>query len=75
MTFSITRERIGTQLGKLVYDKLINILKDDNFILSVFFDIQGDERKKDLLNWLEKNPNATDEDVLDYIDEKYNSDL
>lgn len=75
MTFSITRERIGTELGKLVYDKLINILKEDNFILSVFFDIPGDERKKDLLNWLEKNPNATDEDVLDYIDEKYNSDL
>lgn len=72
MTFSITRDRIGTKLGKLVYDKLIKILKDDEFILSVFVDIKGDERKQDLLNWLDNNPNATDDDVLDYIDEKYN---
>lgn len=47
MTFSITKERIGTELGKQLYDKLIDILKDDNFIISVFFDVQGDERKRE----------------------------
>lgn len=72
MTFSITRNRIGTELGKLVYDKLIKISKEDNFILYVFYDIQGDERKKDLLNWLDKNPLADADDVLDYLDDKYN---
>lgn len=72
MTFSITRERIGTELGKLVYDRLINILKDDNFILYVFYDLAGDERKKDLLNWLDKHKTADADDVLDYLDEKYN---
>lgn len=72
MTFSITKDRIGTELGKKLYDKLIEIMKDDNFILSVFFDVQGNERKKDLLNWLELHPKATADDVEDYIDEKYN---
>ena len=72
MTLSITRERIGTELGKLVYDRLINILKDDNFILYVFYDIPGDERKKDLLSWLDKHKSADADDILDYLDEKYN---
>ena len=72
MTLSITRDRIGTDLGKLIYDRLIKIKKEDNFILYVFYDIQGDERKQDLLNWLDKNPNAEADDVLDYLDDKYN---
>ena len=72
MTLSITRERIGTDLGKLIYDRLIKIKKEDNFILYVFYDIQGNERKQDLLNWLDENPNADADDVLDYLDDKYN---
>ncbi len=72
MTFSITKERIGTPLGKQLYDKLIEILKDDNFIISVFYDVQGDERKKDLLKWLENNKSASADDILDYLDDKYN---
>ena len=75
MTYTIKRDKFKTEYGKKIYDKLVAISNDNNFLISVLFDIQGDERKKDLLNWLEKNPNATDEDVLDYIDEKYNSDL
>ena len=71
MTFSITRERIGTTLGKLVYDKLIEVLKDDNFIISVFSEIKGDARKQDLLNWLDENKTCSADDILDYLEDKY----
>lgn len=72
MTYTIDRNKFKTELGKLTYDKLLKISDDTEFLLSVFFDIQGDARKQDLLDWLDENPKATNDDILDYLDEKYN---
>lgn len=68
MTYTINREKFKTELGKITYDKLLSISNDTNFLISVLIDVQGDERKKDLLNWLKNNPKATDDDVLEYIE-------
>jgi hypothetical protein len=72
MTYTINRDKFKTEIGKQTYDRLLKISKDTEFLLAVLIDIQGDERKQDLLNWLDNNLNATDDDVLDYLDEKYN---
>ncbi len=74
MTYTINREKFKTELGKITYDKLLSISNDTNFLISVLIDVQGDERKKDLLNWLKNNPKATDDDVLEYIEKKYYKD-
>ncbi len=72
MAYTIDRNKFKTELGKLTYDRLLKISDDTEFLLSVLIDIRGDERKQDLLDWLDKNPKATEDDILDYIDEKYN---
>lgn len=46
MTHIVKRENFKTEIGKILYDKLIEIYDNDNFILSAFYDIQEDERKK-----------------------------
>lgn len=69
--FTINREKFKTELGKITYDKLLSISKDTNFLISVLIDVKGDEKKRDLLEWLEIHPNATDEDVENYIYDKY----
>lgn len=72
MTYTINREKFKTEKGKILYDKLLEISEDTNFLVSVLIDVQGDERKTDLLNWLANNKSADADDVLDYVDDKYN---
>lgn len=72
MSFLIDRTKFKTELGKKTYDKLVSISNDTNFLISILYEVKGDERKKDLLDWLEQNPDATADDVENYVDEKYN---
>lgn len=73
MTYIIDRNKFQTELGKITYDELIKISDDSNFLISILIAVKGDERKKDLLDWLEKHPNVIDEDVENYVNEKYYS--
>lgn len=72
MSFIIDREKFKTELGRIIYDKLRSISQDQNFLISVLYEIKGDERKKDLVDWLDKNPNATADEIEEYVEEKYN---
>lgn len=72
MSFIIDREKFKTELGRIIYDKLVSISNDQNFLISVLYEIKGDERKKDLLDWLDKNPKATADEIVYYVEEKYN---
>ena len=63
MTYLINRE------------KLIKISDDTNFILGVLVDVQGDERKKEFIEYLDKNNINDADEILDYLDEKYYSEI
>ena len=71
----INREKFKTELGKQLYDRLIKISDDTNFILSVLVDVQGDERKKEFIEYLDKNDINDADEILDYLDEKYYSEI
>ena len=75
MTYLINREKFKTELGKQLYDRLIKISDDTNFILSVLVDVQGDERKKEFIEYLDKNDINDADEILDYLDEKYYSEI
>lgn len=71
MTCSIDRNRFKTELGKQVFDRLVSIYPNDDFIYSVLSDIMGDERKINFIKYLdETNVNDPDE-ILDYLDDLY----
>jgi hypothetical protein len=71
MTCTIDRNRFKTELGKQVFDRLVKIKADDNFIYGILCEIMGDEKKKEFLNYLDKTK-ETDPDVIeDYINSHY----
>lgn len=67
MTYIIKREKFKTELGRQVYDKLVNILDDDNFIVGVLCEIIGDEKKKEFLEYLEKNHETDPDKIEEYV--------
>lgn len=71
MTYIVKREKFKTDLGRQLYDRLVNILDDDDFILAVLVETQGDEKKKEFLNMLDKTGMNTADEILDYLDNIY----
>jgi len=71
MTCIIKREKFKTELGRNLYDRLVNILDDDDFILAVLVETQGDKKKKEFLELLDKNKWETADEILNYLDNIY----
>ena len=67
----IKRDKFKTEMGRKLYDKLVSILDDDDFILAVLVETQGDEKKKEFLNMLDKTGMNTPDEILDYLDNIY----
>lgn len=72
MTYIVNREKFKTDLGRKLYDRLVSILDDDDFILAVLVETQGDEKKKAFLDMLDKTGMNTADEILDYLDNIYN---
>ena len=72
MTYIVNREKFKTELGRQLYDRLVSILDDDDFILAVLVETQGDEKKKAFLDMLDKTGMNTADEILDYLDNIYN---
>ena len=71
MTYMIKRDKFKTEMGRRLYDKLVSILDDDDFILAVLVETQGDKKKKEFLEMLEKTGMNTADEILDYLDDIY----
>lgn len=71
MTYIVKREKFKTDLGRQLYDRLVNILDDDDFILAVLVETQGDKKKKEFLELLDKTGMNTADEILDYLDNIY----
>ena len=71
MTCIIKREKFKTELGRNLYDRLVNILDDDDFILAVLVETQGDKKKIEFLELLDKNKWETADEILNYLDNIY----
>lgn len=71
MTYIVKREKFKTDLGRKLYDRLVNILDDDDFILAVLVETQGDKKKKEFLDMLDKTDINTADEILDYLDNIY----
>ena len=67
----IKRDKFKTEMGRRLYDKLVSILDDDDFILAVLVETQGDKKKKEFLEMLEKTGMNTADEILDYLDDIY----
>jgi hypothetical protein len=67
----IKRDKFKTEMGRKLYDKLVSILDDDDFILAVLVETQGDKKKKEFLEMLEKTGMNTADEILDYLDDIY----
>ena len=71
MTCIVKREKFQTELGRKLYDRLVNISDDDDFILAVLVVTQGDEKKKEFLKMLDDTGMDTADEIMDYIDSLY----
>ena len=71
MTCSIDRNRFKTELGKKVFDKLVAIYPDDNFIYGILCEIMGDEKKQEFLNYLERTKESNPDIIEDYVNSHY----
>lgn len=71
MTCSIDRNRFKTELGKKVFDKLVEINPDDNFIYGVLCEIIGDDKKREFLKYLERTKETNPDIIEDYVNSHY----
>ena len=71
MTCSIDRNRFKTELGKKVFDKLVEINPDDNFIYNILCEIMGDDKKREFLNYLERTKETNPDVIEDYVNSHY----
>lgn len=69
MTCIVKREKFKTELGRKLYDRLVDIFDDDDFILAVLVETQGDKKKQDFLDMLDKTGMNNADEILDYLDE------
>ena len=61
----ISRDKVKTELGKQLYDRLQAIWDDEEWLLGMFLDLRGDDRKKKFIKYLDEG--ETDTDRLTYI--------
>ena len=57
MTIIVYKEKMATELGKYLYDQLVKISDNNDFLLGVLLLVKGDERKKKLLKIMSENKN------------------
>ena len=71
MTCTIDRNKFKTELGKEVFDRLVKIYPDDNFIYGVLCEVMGDEKKKEFLKYLDKTGETNPDIIEDYVNARY----
>jgi hypothetical protein len=68
MNTTIKREKFKTETGKKLFDMLLKIKDDDNFLKGVLCNLVGDEKKQKMIDILENKDYDTDDlDQLVYI--------
>lgn len=67
----LTRDKFKTELGRQIFDLLINKAPDLNSLYFLFASIKGEERKKILLDYINQRERTWDE-IDDFVDEKFN---
>lgn len=59
----ISRDKIKTELGKQLYDRLKNeVWNDEGFLVGIFVRLKGDEKKRELIKYLDEG--VTDSDGI-----------
>ena len=71
MTCTIDRNKFKTELGKEVFDRLVKIYPDDNFIYGVLCEVMSDEKKKEFLKYLDKTGETNPDVIEDYVNAHY----
>ena len=67
---SIDREKFKTETGKKLFDMLVDIWDDDDFVTGVLCNVKGDERRQKMIKALENNLEdyEFDDDEYEYTD-------
>lgn len=61
----ISRDKIKTELGKQLYDRLKNeVWNDEEFLVGIFVRLKGDEKKRELIKYLDEGVTDSD-DITD----------
>ena len=67
----ISRDKVKTELGKILYDRLEKIWDDKDFLLGIFVSVRGDEKKMELLKYLDTGETDTDKIIAKSLDIAY----
>lgn len=59
----IKREQVPTETGKRLYDKLVKIWENGNFVYGTLGVLKGDENKQKLIDYIEKYDITDSSDV------------
>lgn len=60
----LINKQINSDVAVDLYNTLINIWADDEFILGIFLDLEGDEKKQKMIEILNSGLTDTDEIIL-----------
>ena len=74
MNYIVDREKFKTETGKKLYDMLVDIWDNNNFLLGILTTVKGDENRKKLIKALENNLEDyefDDDDWNEYTDKVY----
>lgn len=71
MTYILKRDKFQTELGRQVYDKLVEIYDDDNFIMGVLVELFGEDKKREFLKYLEETGETDPDKIEDYVNAHY----
>lgn len=64
MTSSIDRTKFKTETGRKLYDLLVKIWDNDDFILGILATVKGDENRQKMINLIEKDGIVDDETLV-----------
>ena len=74
MTFTIDRAKFKTETGRKLYDMLVDIWDDNDFVIGILCTVKGDEKRQKLIKALENNLEDyefDDDDWNEYTDKVY----
>ena len=52
--FTIDREKFKTETGKKLYDLLVQISDDNNFLVGILANVKGDKNRQKMIDLIEK---------------------
>ena len=61
---SIDRAKFKTETGRKLFDMLVNIWDDNDFVTGVLCDVRGDEKRQKLIDFIERENITNDEEVI-----------